>query len=70
MIIAGVVGGVFAAGLFIHGRIGGALLLLTDLILIGLARVTWVQVRQQGRPIRVIVIVAIAVLAVFKLAKG
>jgi hypothetical protein len=70
MLVAGAVGGVFAAGLFIPGRLGGALLLLTDLVLIGMARLTWVRVRPQGRPIRVVVIVAIAVLAAVKLAGG
>jgi hypothetical protein len=70
MLLAGVVGGVFAAGLFIPGRVGGGLLLLTDLVLIGMARMTWVHVRPQGRPLRVVVIVVIAALAVAKLIKG
>jgi hypothetical protein len=70
MLVAGVVGGIFAAGLFIPGRIGGALLLLTDLVLIGMARMTWVQVRPQGRPMRVVVIAVIAVIAVVKMVKG
>jgi hypothetical protein len=45
-------------------------LLLTDLVLIGMARMTWVQVRPQGRPMRVVVIAVIAVIAVVKLVKG
>jgi hypothetical protein len=70
IIIAGAVGGVFAAGLFIPGRIGGALLLLTDAVLIAMARLTWMQARPQGRPFRVIVMVGIAALAAYKLAGG
>jgi hypothetical protein len=64
------VGGVFAAGLFFHGRLGGALLLLTDVILISLARITWPHLRPQGRPLRIAVITVIGVLAVVKLVKG
>jgi hypothetical protein len=64
------VGALFAAGLFVHGRLGGALLILTDAILIALTRTAWAQVRTQGRPLRVLIIVAIAVVAVVKLAKG
>ncbi|MGN6473181.1 MAG: DUF6703 family protein [Mycobacteriales bacterium] len=64
------VGALFAAGLFVHGRVGGGLLLLTDAILIGLSRMAWAQVRTQGRPLRILIIAAIAVIAVVKLAKG
>jgi hypothetical protein len=71
-IIAGalLVGAVFVAGLFVHGRLGGALLLLTVAILVTLTRATWAHVRPQGRPLRVAVIVAIAVFAVVKLVHG
>ena len=64
------VGGVCSAGLFIHGRAGGALLLVTDAILVGLTRTAWAQVRPQGRPMRIVIIAAIAVLAVVKLVQG
>ena len=70
ILAAAVVGGIFLAGLFIHGRVGGALLVLTDAILIALARLTWPHLPPQGRPIRVIIIVAIAVVAVIKLVAG
>ena len=63
-------GALFAAGLFIHGRVGGGLLLLTDAVLIALARITWPQLRPQGRPFRLIVIAAVAVIAAIKLIKG
>jgi uncharacterized protein DUF6703 len=71
-IVAGaiVVGAVFIAGLFVHGRVGGALLLVTVAILIGLTRLTWPLVRPQGRPLRLIVIAAVAILAVVKLING
>jgi hypothetical protein len=64
------VGALFFAGLFIHGRGGGGLLLITDAILLGLTRTVWAQVRPQGRPLRIVIIVAIAILAVVKLALG
>jgi hypothetical protein len=64
------VGALFAAGLFVHGRVGGGLLVATDAILIGLTRTAWAQLRTQGRPLRIAIIAAIAVLAVVKLVKG
>jgi hypothetical protein len=70
LLAALVVGGVFVAGLFIHGRIGGALLLVVDAVLIGMARVTWPHLRPQGRPLRLIVIAAVGVIAVVKLIHG
>ena len=70
VLVALCVGVLFAAGLFVHGRVGGGLLILTDAILIGLSRLAWTQVRTQGRPLRVLVIAVIAVLAVVKLVKG
>jgi hypothetical protein len=39
-------------------------------ILIGLTRLTWPLVRPQGRPLRLIVIAAVAILAVVKLIHG
>jgi hypothetical protein len=64
------VGALFGAGLFVVGRPGGAMLVVTDLILILLTRTAWAQVRPQGRPVRIVVIAAIAALAVFKLIHG
>jgi hypothetical protein len=68
ILAAAIVGAIFAAGLFIRGPVGGGLLLLTDAVLIALARLTWSRLRPQGRPLRLVVIVAIAVIAVIKLA--
>jgi hypothetical protein len=67
MFAAAVVGAVFAAGLFIHGRVGGALLLVTAAILGTLTRLSWTRVRPQGRPLRLVVIVAVIVIGVIKL---
>ena len=61
-------GALFVAGLFVAGPLGGALLALTDVILVGLTTWAWAALRPQTRPIRVVVIVAIGVLAVLKLA--
>jgi hypothetical protein len=61
------VGAIFLAGLFIHGPVGGGLLLVTAAILISLTRLTWNRVRPQGRPLRLVVITAIVVLAAIKL---
>jgi hypothetical protein len=70
VLLALAVGALFAAGLFLHGRAGGGLLIATDAILIGLTRTTWAQVRTQGRPMRVAIIAAMAVIAVVKLVQG
>jgi hypothetical protein len=70
MILAGVVGGIFAAGLFIHGRVGGGLLLVAGAILIVLSRATWNRVRPQGRPLRMVVVAAILALGIVKLVHG
>jgi hypothetical protein len=64
------VGALFLAGLFIHGRIGGALLILTAAVLSGLSRLVWAQLRPQGRPLRIVIIVAIAAYGVVKLVLG
>lgn len=70
ILVAGTMGAIFAAGLFIHGRVGGALLLLTDAVLIGLAFLTWRRLPPKGRPLRLVVIATIAVLAAIKLITG
>jgi hypothetical protein len=65
-----VVGALFGAGLFVAGRAGGGMLLITDAVLIGLTRTAWPQIRTQGRPLRLMVIAAIGILAVVKLVHG
>jgi hypothetical protein len=69
ILAAGAVGLIFAAGLFFHGRVGGGLLLVTDAVLIGLAMSVWGNTEPRKRPVRVIVILAIAVLAVIKMVR-
>jgi hypothetical protein len=62
------VGVVFLAGLFVHGPIGGILLLAVLAVLVALSSSTWATLPSRGRAARVIVIVAVAVLAVLKFA--
>ena len=61
-------GVLFAAGLFVAGPVGGLLLALTAVILIGLATWAWPALTPRTRPVRVVVIVAVAALAILKLA--
>jgi hypothetical protein len=61
------VGALFAAGLFVHGRLGGALLAVTSVVLIALSGANWDRVDPRARPLRVAMIVAVATLAVVKL---
>lgn len=68
LLAAVIVGGTFVAGLVLSGRLGGGLLLITDAILIALTRAVWSQLRPQGRPLRIALIVLIAALAAIKLA--
>lgn len=64
------IGALFAAGLFVPGRVGGGLLLLTAVILGGLSRVVWEHVDPRRRPIRVVIVAAVAVIGVVKLVHG
>jgi hypothetical protein len=70
MLLAAVVGVTFAAGLFIHGRIGGVLVLVVDAVLIGLARIAWSRLEPKGRPVRLAVIVAIGIIGLVKVIAG
>lgn len=62
------VGALFLAGLFVAGPAGGAMLAVTDVILVGLTGAAWRQLRPQTRPLRLVIIVAVAALAIAKLA--
>lgn len=66
---ATVVGAVFLAGLFVHGRVGAALLLLVAVLLGVLTASTWPQLAANRRTPRVLVIVAVVVVAVLKLVR-
>jgi len=70
VLLALAIGGLFAAGLFVHGRLGGGLLLVTDAILITLTQTVWHGVNPRRRPIRVVIIAVIAAIAVVKLVQG
>jgi hypothetical protein len=70
VIAAGTIGGLFAAGLFLHGRVGGGLLLITDALLIALGMSAWANTQPQKRPIRVAVILIIGAIAVVKMIRG
>jgi hypothetical protein len=70
ILISGAIGVLFAAGLFFHGRTGGGLLLITDAVLISLLLTAWANVRPEGRPVRIGVIMVIATVAVIKLIRG
>jgi hypothetical protein len=70
-VLAGLVSlAIFLAGLFIPGRVGGAILLVTVAMLVVASYSVWDQIRPQGRPLRVAVIAVVAVVAVIKLVHG
>ncbi len=70
-VLAGLVAlAIFLAGLFVPGRVGGAILLVTVAMLVAVSYAVWDQVRPQGKPLRVAVIVVITVVAVVKLVHG
>jgi hypothetical protein len=62
------VGVVFLLGLAIHGPLGGVLLLLVAATLVLFTLGAWSRLRREGRPLRILVVAAIVVLAVAKLA--
>jgi hypothetical protein len=66
---AAAVGALFAAGLFVNGRAGGAILLVVAAILATLTYATWAH-RRQGRELRLLILLAVVVIAVIKLANG
>lgn len=67
MLAAAVVGGLFVAGLFVHGVVGGILLVLVAAALGALTRAAWPHLPDRGRPVRLLVIAAIAAIAIAKL---
>ena len=62
------VGVVFLLGLAVHGPLGGVLLLLVAATLVMFSLGAWSHVRREGRPLRMLVVAAVVVLAVLKLA--
>jgi hypothetical protein len=67
ILLVAAVGLVFLAGLFLHGRVGGVLLLLVAATLVLFSRGAWAHVRREGRPVRVVIIVVVVALGVAKL---
>ena len=62
------VGIAFLAGLFVHGPVGGLLLLLVAATLALFSVGEWPRVRREGKAPRILIIVAVTVVAVVKLA--
>ena len=56
------------AGLAVHGPIGGVLLVLVAATMVLFSRSAWATTRPEGRPLRVLIIAAIVVIAGLKLA--
>jgi uncharacterized membrane protein YfcA len=69
LLIALATGVVFLVGLFVHGPVGGVLLLLVAAMLVLLSTGAWQHVRRDGRPLRVLMVAVVVVLAILKLAR-
>jgi len=65
-----IVGAMFVAGLFIHGRVGGLLLLITTVVLALVTSAVWPQLPARHRTPRLVIIAVVAVLALVKLIAG
>jgi hypothetical protein len=71
MVGAACVGVLFAFGLFLHGRVGGALLLVVAAILGTLTYAIWHRLhRRRDLAVRLVIVAAILAIAVTKLAQG
>jgi hypothetical protein len=68
LLAAAAVGGTFVAGLFIHGVVGGVLVLATAAILASLTAMLWQHVQPKARPLRVAIIAVIVVIGILKIA--
>ena len=67
-LLVGAVGIVFLVGLVLHGAVGGVLLLLVAATLALFSASAWPRIRPEGKLPRLLVILAVAALAVAKLA--
>ena len=70
LLVAIVVGALFLAGLFIHGAVGGLLLLVVAAFLGYLSAHTWSTVHPRGRGARILVVAVVVAVAVAKFALG
>lgn len=70
LLLAGVVGAAFVAGLLVDG-VGGALILLGVAVVLGALTVAaWSHVAPKGRPLRLAVLVLVALIAVVRLVQA
>lgn len=67
LLVAAAVGGLFLAGLFLHGVVAGVILLAVALGLAALSSRTWSGLHPRGRAARVLVLVLIVAVAAVKI---
>ena len=67
ILLTAAVGVLFLVGLVVHGPVGGLLLLVVAAVLVLLSSQAWATTRPEGRPVRVVVVTLVVVLAVLKL---
>ena len=70
LVVAATVGALFLVGLFTHGLTSALVLLVVVAFLGYLSTQTWSRVPVRGRGARVLIIAAIVVVAIVKLANG
>jgi hypothetical protein len=63
-----VVGALFLAGLFIHGALGGVLLLATAIVLGVLTSAVWHRLDARGRAFRFLIVLVVIGVALIKFA--
>lgn len=68
MVVAIVAGVVFLTGLLLSGAVGAVLLLAVAVFLVVLSASAWPRIPSRGRGVRVLVVAAVLVLAMLKLA--
>lgn len=68
LLIAIAVGATFVAGLAVHGAVGGVLLLIVAALLVVLSIGVWGNIRQRGRPVRILIAAAVVAIAIAKFA--
>ena len=68
VLVAIVVGTIFLTGLFVHGAVGGVLLLAVAALLGYLSSQAWSAIHPRARGLRLIVLAVIVVVAIVKIA--
>jgi hypothetical protein len=68
LLVAVAAGVVFLAGLLISGAVGAALQLAVAALLVVRSAAAWPRIPSRGRGVRVLVVVAVLVIAMLKLA--